>query len=78
VEWRFLHHSNWHRYGDAYAARLEAAWQSGLRSVVLDIETDSETGTRYEVAPTPPARTKWTRRVPHTVLIGHAASLTPY
>jgi hypothetical protein len=30
-------------------------------------------------APPPPApRTKWTRRVPHLVLIGHAASLTPY
>ena len=31
--------------------------------------------------PTPPhpsSRTKWTRRVPHPVLIGHAASLTPY
>jgi hypothetical protein len=27
----------------------------------------------------PPApRTKWTRRVPHPVLIGHAALLTPY
>ena len=26
----------------------------------------------------PPPRTKWTRRVPHLVLIGHAASLTPY
>jgi len=26
----------------------------------------------------PPPRTKWTRRVPHPVLIGHAASLTPY
>ena len=26
----------------------------------------------------PPLRTKWTRRVPHPVLIGHAASLTPY
>jgi len=25
----------------------------------------------------PPPRTKWTRRVPHPVLIGHAASLTP-
>ena len=24
------------------------------------------------------SRTKWTRRVPHPVLIGHAASLTPY
>jgi hypothetical protein len=28
--------------------------------------------------PHPPPRTKWTRRVPHPVLIGHAASLTPY
>jgi hypothetical protein len=28
--------------------------------------------------PLPPPRTKWTRRVPHPVLIGHAASLTPY
>jgi len=26
----------------------------------------------------PPPRTKWTRRVPHPVLIGHAASLSPY
>ena len=26
----------------------------------------------------PPPGTKWTRRVPHPVLIGHAASLTPY
>jgi len=26
----------------------------------------------------PPPRTKWTRRVPHPVLNGHAASLTPY
>jgi hypothetical protein len=25
-----------------------------------------------------PPRTKWTRRVPHPVLSGHAASLTPY
>ena len=24
----------------------------------------------------PPPRTKWTRRVPHSVLIGHAASLS--
>ena len=27
---------------------------------------------------TPPSRTNRTRRVPHPVLIGHAASLTPY
>jgi len=26
----------------------------------------------------PPPRTKWTRRVPHPVLIGHTASLAPY
>ena len=26
--------------------------------------------------PPPPSRTKWTRRVPHPVLIGHAASLS--
>ena len=28
--------------------------------------------------PPSPPRSKWTRRVPHPVLIGHAASLTPY
>ena len=28
--------------------------------------------------PPPPFRTKWTRRVPHQVLTGHAASLTPF
>jgi hypothetical protein len=28
--------------------------------------------------PPPPLRTNRTRRVPHAVLIGHAASLTPY
>jgi hypothetical protein len=28
--------------------------------------------------PLPPLRTNRTRRVPHPVLIGHAASLTPY
>jgi Ca2+-dependent lipid-binding protein len=31
-----------------------------------------------QVQDPPPPRTKWTRRVPHPVLIGHAASLTPY
>ena len=33
---------------------------------------------RRHVVPPPSPRTKWTRRVPHPVLIGHAASLTPY
>ena len=27
--------------------------------------------------PPPPSRTKWTRRVPHPVLIGHASSHPP-
>ena len=31
-----------------------------------------------EAIKVPPPRTKWTRFVPHPVLIGHAASLTPY
>jgi hypothetical protein len=30
---------------------------------------------RVRPAPRPPPRTKWTRRVPHPVLIGHVASL---
>jgi len=36
----------------------------------------SQSGKSTEVPPL--SRTKWTRRVPHPVLIGHAASLTPY
>ena len=31
---------------------------------------------RRALPPPPPSRTKWTRRVPHPVLIGHAACLT--
>ena len=31
-----------------------------------------------QAPPPPPPRTKWTRRVPHPVLIGHVASLAPY
>ena len=33
-------------------------------------------GTEPRTRPPPPSRTKWTRRVPHPVLIGHAASLS--
>jgi hypothetical protein len=37
------------------------------------------TGSGGSGAPPPPSpRTKWARRVPHPVPIGHAASLTPY
>jgi len=35
-------------------------------------------GVRLGPPPPPPLRTNRTRRVPHPVLIGHAASLTPY
>jgi len=38
----------------------------------------SGAGAARHCASSPPPRTKWTRRVPHPVLIGHAASLTPY
>ena len=34
------------------------------------------TRTTSQTLPFPPPRTKWTRRVPHPVLIGHAASLS--
>jgi hypothetical protein len=35
-------------------------------------------GSGLSLSPPPPSRTNRTRRVPHPVLIGHAASLTPY
>ena len=43
-----------------------------------DISVPGEVLARAPAAPPPPPppRTKWTRRVPHPVLIGHAASLT--
>ena len=40
--------------------------------------TEGDTSEFKFLPPPPPLRTKWTRRVPHPVLIGHAASLTPY
>jgi hypothetical protein len=50
-------------------ARLQAAEIAGRAARPAMQET---------LSPPPPTRTKWTRRVPHPVLIGHAASLTPY
>ena len=46
----------------------------------LNIPVDFIGGTSQVLRPPPPLSpgTKWTRRVPHPVLIGHAASLTPY
>ena len=43
----------------------------------LDIDTASGRSAKRDNS-RPPSRTKWTRRVLHLVLIGHAASLTPY
>jgi hypothetical protein len=44
--------------------------------LILEGPADSADKAFQEVSPPPPPpRTKWTRRVPHPVLIGHAASL---
>jgi hypothetical protein len=43
----------------------------------MRIAGGAEDGEDAPPPPTPP-RTKWTRRVPHLVLIGHAAPFTPY
>jgi len=55
------------------AASLQTAFAAG------DVEFRylHDGGSPIEVPP-PPPRTKWTRRVLHPVLIGHAASFTPY
>jgi len=39
-------------------------------------DDDADAGAGEPPSPPPPSRTKWTRRVPHPVLIGHAASLS--
>ena len=52
------------------------AWQTlGVRHLVVAVNKMDECEWGKARAP-PPSRTKWTRRVPHPVLIGHAASLT--
>ena len=49
------------------------------RAVIVPVGYGLEDGEGRPPPPPPPSlRTKWTRRVPHPVLIGHAASLTPY
>jgi len=55
---------------DALAAAVPAAVEA-VTAAGRDLHTLAR------VPPSPPPRTKWTRRVPHPVLIGHAASLTP-
>jgi hypothetical protein len=63
--------------GNAQLARLTAdedSAQALRRAVALQEETVALRG----MVETAPPGTKWTRRVPHPVLSGHAASLTPY
>ena len=62
--------------GDATQLRLEL---QQLTRALADATLAKEASAReLAVPPHPPPhpRTKWTRRVPHPVLIGHAASLT--
>ena len=54
--------------------RGEGSGEDWRRAVDSELEALRESRGR----PPPHPRTKWTRRVPHPVLIGHAASLTPY
>jgi hypothetical protein len=58
---------------EAELAAAQAAREAGARVVARAAQGRAS----LEKVP-PPPRTKWTRRVPHPVLIGHAASLTPY
>jgi hypothetical protein len=54
-------------------ARLEGGVRADERRVE-DEDVPAATDPLQRAPPPPPPRTKWTRRVPHPVLIGHAAS----
>ena len=61
--------------GEGAAPRFYSVWVPLSRAHTINVAAAGGSGG----APPPlPPRTKWTRRVPHPVLIGHAASLTPY
>ena len=57
---------------------LDQAWGTTLRPCVMPVTWDMQPPHQTPIVLPPPLRTKWTRRVPHPVLIGHAASLTLY
>jgi hypothetical protein len=56
-EWRYWHHNHWRQYDVDVSRRLEEALVAGLRSVQLDLVTDSEVasdkGCKYEISLTP-------------------------
>ena len=63
------------------AAREEAAAERARRSAAEGRERELRSAlsiSQEALHAPPPPRTKWTCRVPHPVLIGHAAVLTPY
>ena len=63
----------------ATAAGLEEAQEAQARDALARHRAlEAALAAQAPPPPPPPSRTKWTRRVPHPVLIGHAASLTPY
>ena len=63
--------------GNEYASMSEMMDPAG-GTRKLSFEQPSRAHSACESHLPAPPRTKWTRRVPHPVLIGHAASLTPY
>jgi len=65
----FTFHASAGRMAFFAPTRAAAGWWTRPRVASAD-------GTAGGCPPPPPPRTKWTRRVPHPVLIGHAASLS--
>ena len=52
--------------------------QAGVRRRAGGLASSGGVGADRRAGANQLLRTKWIRRVPHPVLIGHAASLTPY
>ena len=54
---------------------LEIQSRACASGALVCLATEEARAAVCEVPPPPPSRTKWTRRVPHPVLIGHAVCL---
>ena len=72
-----------HAPGGSWAGSLAEMLERPRRIVMPDLRNHGDSAHSRSMGcgvppPPSPSRTKWTRRVPHPVLIGHAASLTPY